>query len=92
MLTLGLKDVLISILLIALIVLVVFLIVLVSKVTDSVKKANGILDTGMGAADSIKEKIDNVGNKLVGKRAKLDDITKTGVTVAKTVVDKVIKK
>lgn len=92
MLTLGLKDILISVLLVALIVLVIFLIVLVSKATDSIKKANDILDTGMSAADSVKGKIDNMTANVVGKRAKIEDLANTGATVAKTVIDKVIKK
>ena len=44
MISVSVKGVLVGVLLIALIVLVVFLIVMVSNVTDTIKKANAILD------------------------------------------------
>ena len=92
MVTFGLKDILISILLIALIVLVVFLIVLVSKVTDSIKKANGVLEAGMSAVDTVKDKVDGVANNLVEKKAKISGLAGNGIDVAKSVVGKVVKK
>ena len=56
MITVSIKGVLIGVLLIALIVLVVFLIVLVSNATDTIKKANAIIDGGTSAAHGAKEK------------------------------------
>ena len=60
MITVSVKGFLIGILLIALIVLVVFLIVLVSNATDTIKKANAIIDGGTAAAHGAKVKVDNV--------------------------------
>lgn len=92
MLTLGLKEILVSVLLVALIVLVIFIIVLVSKVTDSVKKANNILDTGMDAADSIAEKVNGITSNIASKKDKIGDFANTGLSVAKATVEKVIKR
>ena len=52
MISVSVKGVLVGVLLIALIVLVVFLIVMVSNVTDTIKKANAILDGSMAATES----------------------------------------
>ena len=60
MVTVSVKGVLIGILLVALIVLVVFLIVMVSRLTDTIKKANAIIDSGTGAVTGTKEKINGV--------------------------------
>ena len=72
MITVSVKGVLIGVLLIALIVLVVFLIVLISNVTDTIKKANTILDSGMSAAagakvGSVAQPVINAGQKVIGK-------------------------
>lgn len=58
MISLSLGQILIGILLIALIVLVIFLIVLVSNATDTIKKANAILDGGTEAVSTAITKIE----------------------------------
>lgn len=91
MVTVSIKGVLIGILLIALIVLVVFLIVMVSNVTDTIKKANAILDGSMSAAGSAKGKIDDVNSKIKENAEKAKGIAATGVTTAQGIVNKVLK-
>lgn len=58
MISLSPTQLLIGILLIALIVLVIFLIVLVSNATDTIKKANAILDGGTEAVSTAITKIE----------------------------------
>ena len=91
MITVSVKGVLIGILLIALIVLVVFLIVLVSNVTDTIKKANAIIDGGTSAAAGAKEKMDNVSNAVKESASKVSGIAAPVVNTAGKVIDKVIK-
>ena len=91
MITVSVKGVLIGILLIALIVLVVFLIVLVSNVTDTIKKANSILDGSTAAAGSAKAKIDGVNNMVKEKKEQAKGIAATGVKTAQAILMKVIK-
>ena len=69
--SIGFKDVLIALLLIALIVLVIFMIILVSHLTDTVKKTNFILDEGMDAAVAMADKVTGT---VDGVRAKKDAV------------------
>ena len=91
MISVSVKGVLIGILLIALIVLVVFLIVMVSNLTDTIKKANAVLDGGMSAAESAKNKIDGVNDSIKEKKDKVKDVAQTGISAAQGVVGKFIK-
>ena len=91
MITVSVKGVLIGILLIALIVLVVFLIVLVANVTDTIKKANAIIDGGTNAAVSAKEKVDSVSAVVKDGASKVTGVASVGVQAAGKVIDKVIK-
>ena len=95
MVTVSIKGVLIGVLLIALIVLVVFLIVMVSNLTDTIKKANAIIDGGTSAAAGAKKKIDNVSDTVKGSVSKVTGIASgvvsTGTQIAGKVVDKVAK-
>lgn len=91
MITVSVKGVLIGILLIALIVLVVFLIVMVANVTDTIKKANAILDGSMSAAGSAKEKMDNVSAKVKEGTDKAKGVAATGAKMAQGVINKVAK-
>ena len=91
MITVSIKGVLIGVLLIALIVLVVFLIVLVSNATDTIKKANAILDSGMSAAAGAKEKADNLSETVKEGAAKVSNAAQLGISAGQKFVDKVIK-
>ncbi len=95
MISVSVKGVLIGILLIALIVLVVFLIVMVSNLTDTIKKANAIIDGGTNAAVGAKEKMDNVSETVKGSVSKVtgaaSGVVSVGAKVAGKVLDKVIK-
>ncbi len=91
MITVSIKGVLIGILLIALIVLVVFLIVMISNVTDTIKKANTILDGGMEAAASAKEKADNLSATVKEGAAKVSGVAQLGVSAGQKIVDRVIR-
>lgn len=91
MISVSVKGVLIGVLLIALIVLVVFLIVLVSNLTDTIKKANAIIDGGTTAAAGAKEKIDNVSGAVKGGVSKVSGIASVGIQAAGKVLDKVVK-
>lgn len=88
---LSLTDVLLSFLLIALIVLVVFLIVLVSNVTDTIKKANMIIDDSTSAVGSAKEKIDSVNAMVKDNMSKATGVAKTGVGIAQDMLTKILK-
>lgn len=72
MISLSLGQILIGILLIALIVLVIFLIVLVSNATDTIKKANAILDGGTEAVSTAITKIEEASTaaKAEAEKAK----------------------
>lgn len=89
--TITLQGVLTAILLIALIVLVVFLIVLVSNVTDTIKKANAIIDGGTNAAGAAKEKVDNVNAMVKERASQVTGVAKTGLGVAQKILGKVLK-
>jgi predicted PurR-regulated permease PerM len=91
MVTVSVKGVLVGILLIALIVLVVFLIVLISNVTDTIKKANAIIDGGTNAAAGAKEKMDHVSDAVKEGASKVTGVASVGVKAAGKVLDKVIK-
>ena len=91
MITVSIKGVLIGVLLIALIVLVVFLIVLVSNLTDTIKKTNTILDGGMDAAASAKEKADNISASVKEGAAKVGGVAQLGVSAGQKLVGKVIR-
>ena len=95
MISVSVKGVLIGVLLIALIVLVVFLIVLVSNLTDTIKKANAIIDGGTNAAVSAKGKIDNVSETVKGGVSRVtgvaSGVASVGAQVAGKVIDKVVK-
>ena len=91
MITLSIKDVLIGILLIALIVLVVFLIVLISNATDTIKKANAIIDGGTSAAQGAKEKVDNVNAMVKENAAKVTGAAQAGMQMGLQIVNKILK-
>ena len=92
MITVSVKGVLIGVLLIALIVLVVFLIVLISIVTDTIKKANTILDSGMSAAAGAKEKADNLGETVKESAAKVGSVAQPVINAGQKVIGKVISR
>ena len=92
MITISPKELLVGILLIALIVLVVFLIVLISNVTDTVKKANGIIDGGTSAASSAKAKVDEVGAAAKQSAAKATGAAEMGLQFAQSLINKYISK
>ena len=91
MITVSIKGVLIGVLLIALIVLVVFLIVLVSNLTDTVKKANAIIDGGTNAAIGAKEKVDGLSETVKEGAAKVGSVASLGISAGQKIVDKVIR-
>lgn len=91
MITVSVKGVLIGILLIALIVLVVFLIVLIANVTDTIKKANAIIDGGTNAAIGAKNKVDDVNAMVKEKASQAAGIANTGIQMAGTVLNKILK-
>lgn len=91
MITVSVKGVLIGVLLIALIVLVVFLIVLVGNATDTIKKVNAIIDGGTDAAQSAKEKVDNVNAAIKENAAKVGSVASVGISAGQKIVNKVIK-
>ena len=82
MIEVSVKGVLIGVLLIALIVLVVFLIVMVSNLTDTIKKANTIIDGGMAAASSAKEKADNMSASVKEGASKVKGVVSDAANVA----------
>ena len=92
MITINPQELLIGILLIALIVLVIFLIVLISNVTDTVKKANAIIDGGTTAASNAKAKVDEVGLAARQSAAKATGAAEMGIQFAQGLLDKVISK
>ena len=91
MITVSVKGVLIGILLIALIVLVVFLIVMVANVTDTIKKANAILDGSTEVAKGAKAKVDNANAFVKEKASVATGFAKTGAQAAEKIVGKVLK-
>lgn len=91
MITIGFKDVLIGILLIALIVLVVFLIVLISNVTDTIKKANMIIDGGTSAAQGAKDKVDSVNAAVRENAARVTGVARTGMEMGLQIINKILK-
>lgn len=91
MITVSVKGVLIGILLIALIVLVVFLIVLIANITDTIKKANAIIDGGTNAAAGAKEKMDHVSEVVKEGASKVTGVASVGAKAAGKILDKVIK-
>ena len=88
--TLSLQEFLIGILLIALIVLVVFLIVLVSNATDTVKKANAIIDGGTAAASSAIAKVDEATLSARQSAAKAGGMAEKGVDLAQGLLDRFV--
>lgn len=102
MISVSVKGVLVGILLIALIVLVVFLIVLVSNLTDTIKKANAIIDGGTNAvasaAASAKERSDKVNNavkagagKVNAVKDKVYDVAAIGRSIGENIVERIVK-
>ena len=91
MITVSVKGVLIGILLIALIVLVVFLIVLIANVTDTIKKANAVLDGGMSAAGSAKNKIGEVNATIKESTDKAKGFALTGINMAQGIINRILK-
>lgn len=91
MITVSVKGVLIGILLIALIVLVVFLIVLVANVTDTIKKANSIIDGSTNAAKGAKNKVDDVNAMVKEKAAQASGVASAGVQMAQKMLQKILK-
>ncbi len=91
MLTMDLKSILISILLIALIVLVVFLIILINKVTYTIKNVNLVVDSGEKAATNMKN---SVGSKVAVVKEKTAVVGKyagKGLGLVSGVFGKIIK-
>lgn len=91
MITVSVKGVLIGVLLIALIVLVVFLIVLVSNVTDTIKKANAIIDGGTSAAHGAKVKVDSINESVKENAAKVTGMARTGMDMGLQIVNRILK-
>ena len=91
MITVSIKGVLIGVLLIALIVLVVFLIVLVSNATDTIKKANAIIDGGTSAAHGAKEKVDSINESVKENAAKVTGMARTGMDMGLQIVNRILK-
>ncbi len=91
MITVSVKGVLIGILLIALIVLVVFMIVMVANITDTIKKANAIIDGGTSAAKGAKNKVDDVNAMVKEKASQAAGIANTGINMAGKMVEKILK-
>lgn len=91
MITLSLKGVLIGILLIALIVLVIFLIVLVSHATETVKKANAMMQAGETVATETKAKVDGVVSHVRAGKHKVEELALTGYGIAKNIYDRFAK-
>lgn len=91
MFTVSVKGVLIGVLLIALIVLVVFLIVLISNLTDTIKKANAIIDGGTNAAGAAIAKVDNVNAQFRARRNKMSGLAKTGLGIIQNLASKAKK-
>lgn len=91
MITVSVKGVLIGVLLIALIVLVVFLIVMIANVTDTIKKANAIIDGSTNAVGSAKDKIDGVNAMVKEKAAVASGFAKTGIGIAQGLLSKILK-
>ncbi len=91
MITISIKDVLIGILLIALIVLVVFLIVMISNATDTIKKANAIIDGGTSAAQGAKERVDNINDAVRAYASKAAGAAQAGVELGLQIVNRILK-
>ena len=91
MIEVSVKGVLIGVLLIALIVLVVFLIVLIANVTDTIKKANAIIDGSTNAVGGAKAKMDNVSAMVKEQAGKAKGIAAAGVNVAAGLINKILK-
>jgi peptidoglycan hydrolase CwlO-like protein len=91
MIKVSVGGVLIGILLIALIVLTVFLIVMVSNLTDTIKKANAILDGSMAAVGEAKNKVESANNSVKEKAAKVTDLANSGVNAVTGLVSKFTK-
>lgn len=91
MITVSVQGVLIGVLLIALIVLVVYLIVLVSNLTDTIKKANAIIDGGTSVAVSAKGKVDETSAKVKEAKDKVTGVAASGISAGQKVISKVIK-
>lgn len=85
------KAQLLAVLLIALIVLVVFLIVLIANITDTIKKANAIIDGSTNAVGSAKAKMDNVSAMVKEQAGKAKGIAAAGVNVAAGLINKILK-
>lgn len=92
MITVSVKGILIGILLIALIVLVVFLIVLIANVTDTIKKANAIIDGGTSAAKGAKNKVDDVNAMVKERASQAAGLASTGVKMAEQLLNKILNK
>lgn len=90
MITLSPQELLIGILLIALIILVVYLIILVSNATDTIKKANAIIDGGTSAASSAKAKVDEVSSAARESAAKATGAAEMGIQFAQGLLEKAL--
>ena len=84
MITLSLKGVLIGILLIA-------LIVLVSHATETVKKANAMMQAGETVATETKAKVDGVVSHVRAGKHKVEELALTGYGIAKNIYDRFAK-
>ena len=84
MITVSVKGVLIGVLLIA-------LIVLVSNVTDTIKKANAIIDGGTSAAQGAKEKVDSINESVKENAAKVTGMARTGMEMGLQIVNRILK-
>jgi peptidoglycan hydrolase CwlO-like protein len=91
MIKVSVGGVLIGILLIALIVLTVYLIVMVSNLTDTIKKANAILDVSMAAVGEAKNKVESANNSVKETASKVTGLANTGVDAVTGLVNKFIK-
>lgn len=92
MITVSVKGLLIGILLIALIVLVIFLTVLIANVTETIKKANSIIDGGTAAADIAIAKVGELGESAKYNAARASNVADIGLQLAQGIVNRVVNK
>lgn len=90
MITISPAQLLIGILLVALIVLVIFLIVLISNATDTIKKANAIIDGGTAAAGAAKARVDEASANARANAERMNAAADLGVQFAQKFLDKIL--
>lgn len=91
MLTMDLKSILVSILLVALIALVIFLIVLVNKAIYMLKNVNAVMDGGGKAAANMKQNVEDKVSFVKEKTAVVGKAAGKGWGLVSGVLGKFIK-